>query len=225
MSKQDPTGTDPKESESDVSEDPATNVPTDDALLESHQEAFRAAEESSEAGSVARPEIEQLRAQLKAAEDSALRRQAELENYRKRVARQMEEERRYANVPLIRDLLPVWDNMGRAIEAAEKSHQTDSLLEGFKMTVRQLEDVLERHRCVRIKDLHEPFDPNLHEAISQQPSAEHPAGTVVHVAQIGFQMYDRVVRPSQVIISAAMPNEQASQQETPPTEPPEEKPN
>lgn len=223
MSKQNPNRAHPKKapkkSEPDVSQDPAANVPSDEALLESHQDAFRAADGSSETDSESRAEIEELRARLQAAEDSALRRQAELENYQKRVARQMEEERRYANVPLIRDLLPVWDNMGRAIEAAEKSHQTDCLLEGFKMTARQLEDVLVRHHCVRIKDLHEAFDPNRHEAISQQPSAEHPAGTVVQVTQIGFQMHDRVVRPSQVVVSAAVPNHPPPEQQTPPADP------
>ena len=150
-------------------------------------------------------EIERLREESAQAQDRALRTQAELENYRKRVARQMEEERRYANIPLIRDLLPVWDNMGRAIEAAENTPETAGLLEGFKMVAGQLESVLEQHHCAKINALGEPFDPNLHEAISQQPSREHPVNTVLGVAQIGFRLHDRVVRPSQVIVSAAMP--------------------
>ncbi|KKL89422.1 hypothetical protein LCGC14_1914900, partial [marine sediment metagenome] len=78
-----------------------------------------------------------LREQLQAAEDRALRSRAELENYRKRIARQMDEERRYANLPLLRDLLPVMDNLDRAIEAAEKKaekkHDVSGLLEGVKM--------------------------------------------------------------------------------------------
>jgi len=146
-----------------------------------------------------------LQEELEEAKGRVLRAQAELENYRKRAAREMEDQRRYANMPLIRDLLPVWDDMGRAIEAAEKADDVDSLLEGFKMVIRQLEDVLARHHCRRIEALGEPFNPHLHEAISQQPSAEQPPGTVVHVAQTGFQLHDRVVRPSKVIVSTAQP--------------------
>jgi len=148
---------------------------------------------------------EDLRAELADAKDRALRSQAELENYRKRVARQSEEDRRYAEMRLIRDLLPVWDNMGRAIEAAEKANEADSLLEGFKMVIRLLEEVLTGHHCIRIEALDEPFDPHLHEAISQQPSENHAPGTVSHVTQTGFLLHDRVVRPSQVVVSSAPP--------------------
>lgn len=148
---------------------------------------------------------EDLRGELGEAKDRALRARAELENYRKRVAREMDDQRRYANLPLIRDLLPIWDDMGRAIEAAEKANEADSLLEGFKMVIRQLEDVLARHDCSRIEALGEPFNPHLHEAISQQPSTDQPPGTVIHVTQTGFQLYDRVVRPSKVIVSTAQP--------------------
>jgi molecular chaperone GrpE len=148
-------------------------------------------------------EIDELQAELQEARDRALRIQAELENYRKRVAREIQEERRYAHLPLIRDLLPVWDNIGRAIEAAEKTHQTTPLLQGFKMVAGQLEDVLSRHHCEKIDAMGQPFDPNLHEAISQQACDDHPPHTVLTVAQEGFRLHDRVVRPSQVVVSAA----------------------
>ena len=146
---------------------------------------------------------ESLLAELHQAKDLALRTQAELENYRKRAARETQEQRRYANLPLMRDLLPVLDNMARAIEAAEKTHDTAGLLEGVKMVARQLEEALQRHDCVPISALNQPFDPHLHEAISQQPSDEHPAGTVVLETQTGFQLHQRVVRPSKVIVSTA----------------------
>lgn len=149
--------------------------------------------------------IERISSELDEAKDRALRSQAELENYRKRVTRQLQEELRYANVPLIRDLLPVWDNMGRAIEAAENTHETASLLEGFKMVAEQLQGVLQRHHCKRIEALDQPFDPHQHEAICQQPCDWRPANTVMEVVQTGFLLHDRVVRPSQVIVSAAMP--------------------
>ena len=157
-------------------------------------------------------EIEQLRAELEEAKDRVLRAQAELENYRKRVQREMDEQRRYAALPLMRDLLPVLDNMGRAIEAAETTHDTASLLEGVKMVFDQFLDALARHDCSEIVALHEPFDPNLHQAISQQPSADYPANTVVLVSQSGFRLHDRVVRPSQVIVSAPPAEDQEQKQ-------------
>jgi molecular chaperone GrpE len=104
--------------------------------------------------------VEQLRSELEQAKDRVLRCQAELDNYRKRASREIEENSRYANLPLMRDLLPVLDNIQRAIEAAEKSTDGTGLLEGVKMVAQQLEGILERHHCVKIKALNEPFDPN-----------------------------------------------------------------
>lgn len=116
-------------------------------------------------------------------------------------AREIDENRRYAELPLIQDLLPVLDNVERAIDAADKAHDVAVLLEGIKLVARQFEEVLARHHCQRIGALHLPFDPHLHHAISQQPTDEFPPNTVVIVAQPGFQLHDRVVRPSQVIVS------------------------
>ncbi len=145
--------------------------------------------------------LDQLRGDLEAAKERVLRSQAELENYRKRAAREIEDNRRYAELPLMRDLLPVLDNVERAIAAAEKSQDLAVLLDGMKLVARQFEDVFAQHHCQRIGALHLPFDPHLHHAISQQPSSEYPPNTVLIVAQPGFQLYDRVVRPSQVIVS------------------------
>jgi molecular chaperone GrpE len=147
-------------------------------------------------------DVEQkLRAELAAAKDRELRVHAELDNYRKRAARELDERLRYANLGLLRDLLPVIDNVDRAIEAAEKNADAAALLEGFKMVSQQLGEVLDRHHCTRIEALHAEFDPNVHHAVMQQPSEEHPANTVLMVTQNGYQLHDRVVRPSQVIVS------------------------
>lgn len=147
-------------------------------------------------------EIGKLKTDLDDATDRVLRAQAELENYRKRARREIEDERRYATLPLLRDVLPVLDNFQRAIAAAEK---TDSsvLLDGVRMIAQTLLSVLAKHDCKQIEALHKPFDPAFHEAISQQPSSEYPPGTVVLVAQDGYTLHDRVVRPAQVIVSTA----------------------
>jgi molecular chaperone GrpE len=148
-------------------------------------------------------ELARLRADLEAAKDRALRAQAELDNYRKRVQRQMDEDLRFANLPLLRDLLPVLDNVHRAIAAAEQKPDASGLLEGVQLVAQQLEAVLARYHCTPIEAFHAPFDPHLHQAIAQQPSAEHPANTVLLVTQPGYQLHDRVIRPSQVIVSTS----------------------
>jgi len=151
--------------------------------------------------------IDSLREELDVARDRALRVQAELENYRKRVARERADEHRYANLPLLRDLLPVLDNLERAIAAAEQTHDSGTLLDGVKLVKEQLVGVLAKHDCVPIEAQGEPFDPHRHEAVLQQPSDEVPANTVMQVTQSGYQLHDRVVRAAQVIVSAGPKDE------------------
>ena len=146
-------------------------------------------------------EIGKLRADLEDASDRVLRAQAELDNYRKRARRELEDERRYATAGLLRDLLPVLDNIQRAIAAAEKSAAGGALLDGVKMVAQSLHGALAKNDCRQIEALHQPFDPAVHEAISQQPTDEYPPNTVVLVAQDGYTLHDRVVRPAQVIVS------------------------
>jgi molecular chaperone GrpE len=147
-------------------------------------------------------EIERMQSELSEAKDRALRTQAELDNYRKRSQREMEDSLRYANMNLMRDLLPIVDNLRRAADSAEKTSDVAGLLAGVKMVAAQFEDVLARHHCKRITAHGEAFDPNFHEAIVQQPSDEYPQGTVMLEATTGFQLHDRVVRPTQVIVSS-----------------------
>jgi molecular chaperone GrpE len=147
--------------------------------------------------------VQKLRAELEAAKDREIRCHAELDNYRKRAARELEERLRYSSMPLLRDLVPVLDNVERAIQAAEQNADAAALLHGFKMVEQQLEETLKRHHCRRIEALHVPFDPHVHHAVMQQASDEHPANTVLMVTQNGYQLHDRVVRPSQVIVSIA----------------------
>ena len=142
-----------------------------------------------------------LQAELQNAEDRVLRAQAELENFRRRMRREMENERQYAALPLLNDLMTVVDNLGRAIGAAEQSEGQVGLLDGVKMVTSQLMGALEKHHCTEIQADGQPFDPNLHEAIAQQPSDEYAVGIVMMTTQAGFQLNDRVVRPAQVIVS------------------------
>src|SRR5436190_12664060 len=104
--------------------------------------------------------IDQLEADLKKAQDESLRQSAEFENFRKRKQREMEEERRYAILPFARDLLPVVDNLERALEAAGQANDASSLREGVKLVSAQLMNVLAQHQCIRIPGVGATFDPN-----------------------------------------------------------------
>jgi molecular chaperone GrpE len=152
--------------------------------------------------------IAELEAQLQEANQKALRAGAELENFRKRAQREMADERRYAVLPLVRDLLAVLDNLNRAIETTLTRRASEgvndpnaSLLEGVKMVAAQFEAVLKQHGCTPIETVGTPFDPNQHQAIAQEPSDQYPAGTITRAAQIGYKLHDRVVRPAQVFVS------------------------
>ena len=149
--------------------------------------------------------LEQLRTELDEATKLHLRSQAELENFRKRMRRDMEDERKYASLPLMRDLLAVVDNIQRAIESSAESDDASGLLDGVKLVAGQLATILEQHNCKRIETLGAPFDPNLHEAIGQEPSEEHAANTVVKEVQVGYQLHDRVIRPAIVFVSSGPP--------------------
>ncbi len=154
-------------------------------------------------------ELESLKKECNDAKDRGLRALAELENYRNRARRDMEDRTKYASMDLARAVLPVWDNMGRALEAAEKDLHPEAILDGLKMMSKQFVDVLKNHHIVKIDALHKPFDPNFHESIAQIPNAEFPAGTVIVEVQPGFMLHDRVVRPAQVVLAAPMPKQAA----------------
>ena len=143
-----------------------------------------------------------LSSQLQDAEERVLRAQAEIENVRKRGRREYEDLLRYGEMNLLRDILPVLDNIERAIEASESTTDVETLREGFRMTASQIEKLLESHGCETIKTENEIFDPTVHEAISQQPGNGADPGTVIGVTSRGYVLHDRVVRPAQVIVAA-----------------------
>lgn len=172
-------------------------------MSEKHIDLVSEPEESLTGESVQVPEseTEQLRLELEEAKNRALRALADLENYRARINRQTIEERKYANIDLMRALLPVWDNIGRALDAVQSTHNLESLVEGVQMVHSQFLEVLIKFHCEKIEAKFQPFDPNFHASVAQMPSAEYPANTVLEEVQVGFRLFDRVVRPSQVVLS------------------------
>jgi molecular chaperone GrpE len=155
-------------------------------------------------------DLDSLRAKLQSVEQKrdeylylAQRTRADFENYQKRMKRDLTEERRYAQAPLADDLLAVLDNLERATAAAEQAGEKGPLVQGVAMVHTQLLDALRRHGVTPIEAQGQPFDPNLHQAVTQQPSKEHPPMTVMHVLERGYLIHDRVLRPARVVVSAA----------------------
>lgn len=128
---------------------------------------------------------------------------ADHENARKRIARDVEVARKYAAEPLARDLLGALDNLDRALDAAKAAGDDGPLAAGVAATASQFLTVLARHGITRIEvGPGTAFDPNRHEAVMQQPTAEVEPGQVVRVLQNGFLLHDRVLRPTTVIVAS-----------------------
>lgn len=147
-------------------------------------------------------ETTDVEAELAEQQDRVLRLQAEIQNLHARQARELTDLRQYAGIELMREILPVVDNIDRAIEAAGDAAEAASLLEGFKLVRQQLVTALTQRGCKEIPAEGQVFNPDLHQAILQQPSADVPAGEIMMVTQAGYQLHDRVVRAAQVIVSA-----------------------
>ena len=151
-------------------------------------------------------EVESLRAKLAAAEQDLHNhklRLADFENARKRLLRDVEAERKYACENLVKDLLVALDNLDRALSAAKAAGDEGPLAAGVSATAKQFLEVLARHGVTRIEvGPGTVFDPNLHQAVMQQPSSEFEPGQVVKVLQQGFLLHDRVLRPASVIVAS-----------------------
>ena len=143
-------------------------------------------------------ELEKANAELK---DQMLRRQAELENYRKRLIRDKEEAVQFANESLIRDILGFLDNMDRALAAAKNGGDLNALVEGFSMTQNQLLSTLDKNWGLKeIESVGKEFDPSLHEACMMTVDESLEKETVLEEFQKGYTLHDRVIRPSKVKI-------------------------
>jgi molecular chaperone GrpE len=133
--------------------------------------------------------------------DKYVRALADLENYRRRSKRDLDDARADARTRVLKEILPVVDNLERAV-AHGSAGDGDAILEGVRLVLRQFMTALERCEVTPVVADGQPFDPNLHEAISQQES-DAPPGTVVSVLQKGYKLGDRLLRPSLVVVARA----------------------
>ncbi len=150
-------------------------------------------------------ELEDLRAERDEFKDRFMRALADAENSRKRSERDRREAEQYGGSKLARDMLPVFDNMSRALEAATTEQQSVSgaLLEGVELTMRELLNVFKKHGIEPVvPEVGDKFDPQLHQAMFEAPLPQTKAGDIIQVSQVGFMLHDRLLRPAQVGVSS-----------------------
>lgn len=177
--------------------------PKDDVFLDdiddlaAEEEALEALEEDADF-----EEIEALRAERDEFRDKFMRALADAENARKRSDKDRREAEQYGGSRLARDMLPVYDNLKRALEAAT-DETSAALLEGIELTMRELLSVFKKHGVeVIAPEVGDPFDPKLHQAMFEAPVPGTNAGDIIQVAAEGFTLHDRLLRPAQVGVSS-----------------------
>jgi len=151
--------------------------------------------------------IAALEAEIAELKDRLLRALAETENVRRRAAKEREDTAKYATAAFAREVVKVADNLHRALESASEGDKrggaSDALIEGVRLTERELLAVLERHGIRRIDPKGEKFSHELHEAMFEIPTADHEPGTIVQVMEPGYVIHDRLLRPARVGVAKA----------------------
>ncbi|MCD6225066.1 MAG: nucleotide exchange factor GrpE [Deltaproteobacteria bacterium] len=158
--------------------------------------------------------LDQLKSEKEAAEQKAkdtydkfLRISAEFDNYKKRTAREMDEFRKFANESLLMKLLPVVDNLERAINSTQEEKSSESFItEGISMTLKEILNVFETFQVKPIESLNKTFDPNFHQAVMQEETEETEENIIIKEFQKGYMIQNRLLRPAMVVVSKAKTN-------------------
>jgi molecular chaperone GrpE len=208
----------------------------EERLAAEEQAEFDAAEEeetNDEAGDKLDPVeamhkiIGELQAENEELKDKVLRTVAEMENLRRRTAREVADAKAYSSANFARDMLGVSDNLRRAIEAVPEEARTadhaglTALIEGVEMTEREMGNALEKNGIKRLDPKGDKFDPNYHQAMYEVPDADVPHNSVVEVVQEGYSIGSRVLRPAMVGIAKGGPKFSEVSDEEPPNSTPE----
>ncbi|OEU64035.1 MAG: nucleotide exchange factor GrpE [Desulfobacterales bacterium S5133MH16] len=146
--------------------------------------------------------LESMEQESKDSHDRFLRVSAEFENYKKRAAREMNDFRKFANESFVKAMLPVVDNLDRAIESSsDDDHSNSSVVEGVNMTLKEILKIFEQFGVKPFASLGKTFDPALHQAVMQEESDDHPEKTILNELEKGYMMHDRLLRPAMVVVS------------------------
>ena len=195
-----------EEAPSNPSENPEVNAEATASGASRAPQAAQAREEAPAGNGpvdAAAAERDQLRDQL-------LRTAADFDNYRKRARREMEDAKLRGKDEAIKEILPVFDNLERAVAAAENAQAISSVIEGVKMVLKLFEDTAERMGLKRIKTVGERFDPAMHEAIQQQETDASPPGTILNEVVPGYMFGQRLLRAAMVVVARKPPTPPAT---------------
>lgn len=172
-----------------------------DAIADGDEVEPSATDDALPDGDVSQTETEQLQAEIEALKNEVLRARADVENIRKRATRDVEAAHKYGLERLVSELLPVKDSIELGLSAAASASDVESLTEGMELTVKMFNDFLDKLGITELDPADLPFDPEFHQAMTVEESAEAAPGTVLKVMQKGFLLNDRLVRPALVIVA------------------------
>ncbi|MEX2581125.1 MAG: nucleotide exchange factor GrpE [Verrucomicrobiales bacterium] len=177
---------------------------TEEKSAEESQEGGSPAEPVEDGGGEAAEETEKApQREVEKWKDIAARAQADLDNFRKRMAREKADAILYANQSLLEQLFPIIDNLDMGLKAARDTEGDSSIIfQGMNMVYKQLQDFLADHGVEVVEADGKPFDPNLHEAIKQEPHDTVPEGNVIHTLRRGYRLRDRLLRAANVVVSS-----------------------
>lgn len=164
--------------------------------------AEEAKSEESEAAEAAPADpLAEAKAEAQKNKDQWMRTAADFDNFRKRARREIDDARRTGREEMLKEFLPVFDNLERAIQSAQRAQEVKPVADGLNMILRQFIDTLGRVNIAKVPTVGKEFDPTVHEAIQQVESDEHPPGTVVAEVQPGYVQGERLVRPAMVVVA------------------------
>ncbi|WP_394846559.1 nucleotide exchange factor GrpE [Pendulispora brunnea] len=181
--------------EKDVSRTENGNVSPE---LETEAEALLEAEEAPAEDPLAQAQLEAAR--LK---DMWMRTAAEFDNFRKRSRREADDAKKQGREDILRELLPVFDNLERGVQSAQRAQDVKAVIDGMQMILKQFEQTLGKLDIKKVPAVGSPFDPTVHEAIQQVETDQHPSGTVIFEVQPGYIQGDKLLRAAMVVVAKA----------------------
>lgn len=190
--------------EAQTAEDNVVDMPETDSA--------EAAAAYDKADTAEKTEVETLQDEVASLKDKYVRMLADMENLRKRAAKEAADARQYAATNFARDVLSIADNLERAMDALKESEGTDkAVVEGLEMTLSQFKSVMEQHNIKRVPSVGEKLNPELHQAMFEVPTNEHPQGVIVQEMQAGYTIGGRLLRPA--LVGTAKPTDTAEKTE------------
>ncbi len=198
-----------------TSDDTQAESTSEETANQAEQQIQETQETQETEGDIAalQAKLEEKTAEAQANYDLFVRERAELENFKRRMQREKSESLRFAAEPLVRDVLPLVDNLERAVKHAEGNENGQALVEGVELVLRSFLEALEKHGVCRVKAKDEIFDPTKHQAVAQVENAQLAPNTVVDEHQPGYQLHDRLLRPAMVTVSKAPPSQDNEEEE------------